>query len=197
MPNVYNASDKPAHQARAGDIYDFTVLRDIVLHPGLSREVSTKTMQGFTRYILSVYQSRGYGGIYVYIAAQAIQGEGRLQDGLLPVEVVEAKIGQVANKKKLDYFVELLNLNPDRYVSAVISRGSEPKSLALAYDVYESNPWHFFIQVDNSGTKERQWAPRVGMVNTNLTGTDDIPGSRTIVGAAIVDGNRLLPGLER
>ncbi|MHC4336692.1 MAG: ShlB/FhaC/HecB family hemolysin secretion/activation protein [Planctomycetota bacterium] len=81
--------------------------------------------------------------------------------------------GRVANKKKLDDFLNLLNLNPDRYVSAAVTRGAVPKSLAVRYDIYEANPWHAFIQVDNAGTKERQWNPRVGVINTNLLGIDD------------------------
>lgn len=206
LPLVYNTSDKPMQQAEPGDLYDFRSLCDIVLHPGQPREVSRRTMQGLAQYILSVYQGRGYAGIYVYIAAQAIQGGVRLQDEILPVEVVEAiiseikitsyntereqvekgvlrssvietwspvKVGRVVNKEALDYFVNLLNLNPDRHVSAVISRGSEPNTLTLGYDVYEADPWHYYIQVDNSGTEERQWAPRVGLANTNLTGIDD------------------------
>ena len=84
------------------------------------------------------------------------------------------KVGQVANQKELDEFVNLLNLNPDRYVSAVVTKGAEEKSLAVAYDIYEANPWHFFVQVDNSGTHEREWNPRVGVINTNLFGIDDI-----------------------
>ncbi len=83
------------------------------------------------------------------------------------------KTGQVIKQDKLDAFVNALNRNPDRYVSAVISRGSEPDTLALAYDVYEAKPWHYYVQVDDSGVKERQWAPRLGVVNTNLTGIDD------------------------
>ena len=83
------------------------------------------------------------------------------------------KPGEVANQKELDDFVNLLNQNPDRYVSAVVKRGAQPRSLALGYDVYEVSPWHFFIQADNSGTKDRQWTPRVGIVNTNLLGIDD------------------------
>ncbi|MHC4500912.1 MAG: ShlB/FhaC/HecB family hemolysin secretion/activation protein, partial [Planctomycetota bacterium] len=67
----------------------------------------------------------------------------------------------------------LLNLNPDRYVSAVISRGSEPNSLAVGYDLYEANPWHYYVQLDSAGANERQWAPRFGIINTNLTGKDD------------------------
>jgi len=83
------------------------------------------------------------------------------------------KTGKIANQKSLDYFVKLLNLNPDRYVSAVVSRGAEPNTLALQYDIYETSPWHYFIQVDNSGTHDRQWSPRLGLINTNLLGIDD------------------------
>ena len=83
------------------------------------------------------------------------------------------KEGQVGNHKKLDDFVNLLNLNPDRYVSAVVTQGDEPETLTVAYDIYETDPWHFFIQTDNSGTRDRQWTPRVGVVNTNVLGIDD------------------------
>lgn len=206
MPLVYNASDKPVQRADLGDLYDFRILHDIIAQPGQPRKVSRRTMQGFTQYILSVYQEKGYAGIYVYISAQAVRGDVELLDGVLPIEVVEAtvseisitaydangvktekgilkssvvkswsavKTGQVVKKKKLDDFVNLLNLNPDRYVSAVISRGSEPNTLAVEYDIHEANPWHYYIQVDNSGTKERQWAPRIGVINTNISGRDD------------------------
>ncbi len=83
------------------------------------------------------------------------------------------KEGQVGNQKKLDDFVNLLNLNPDRYVSAVVTQGDEPDTLTVAYDIYETDPWHYFIQVDNSGTRDRQWTPRVGVINTNVLGIDD------------------------
>jgi hemolysin activation/secretion protein len=178
LPQIYNASNKPIKQAEPGELYDLRSLHGIVLHPGQPREVSRRTLQGFTQYIISVYQDYCYAGIYVYIAAQAVQGSVRLQDRILPVEIVEAKIseinitsyntdreqvekgilrssvienwspvkiGQVVNKKELDYFVDLLNLNPDRHVSAVISRSSEPNTLALGYDIYEADPWHYWI----------------------------------------------------
>jgi len=83
------------------------------------------------------------------------------------------EIDQVASQKELDDFVNLLNLNPDRYVSAVVTSGAQEGSLAVAYDIYEASPWHWFIQADNSGTNERQWNPRVGLINTNLLGIDD------------------------
>ncbi|HUT30765.1 MAG TPA: ShlB/FhaC/HecB family hemolysin secretion/activation protein [Sedimentisphaerales bacterium] len=99
------------------------------------------------------------------------------EKGFLKDSVLESwspvKAGQVIHKKKLDEFVRLLNLSPDRYVSAVISGSADPNALKLSYDVYESNPWHWYLQVDNSGTKDRQWSPKVGVINTNLTGADD------------------------
>ena len=206
MPLIYNASAKPLKQAGSENLYDFRVLHEILLEPGEPRQVSTRTIQGFTRYIVSVYAKRNYAGIYVYVPAAAMVDGVNLKDDVLPIEILEAEVaavtvtqydvernkvekgylssdavkkwspvrsGQVGNQKKLDDFVNLLNLNPDRYVSAVVTQGAEPNTLAVAYDIYELNPWHYFIQADNSGTKDRQWAPRVGVMNTNLLGMDD------------------------
>ncbi|HEW79366.1 MAG TPA: ShlB/FhaC/HecB family hemolysin secretion/activation protein [Phycisphaerales bacterium] len=206
MPLIYNVSGKPLDQAESNYLYDFRTLHDIILQPGQPREVSTRTIQGFTQYILSVYQARNYAGIYVYVPAEALKDGKELQDEILAIEVLEAtvtdvtvksydpnqnevekgylrssavqkwspiKAGQVANKKELDDFVNLLNLNPDRYVSAVVTKGADPKSLAVEYDIYEADPWHYFLQIDNSGTRDRQWMPRVGLINTNLLGFDD------------------------
>jgi len=83
------------------------------------------------------------------------------------------KEGDVIRLKELDYFVKLLNLNPDRYVRHYVSRSNKPDALNLSYDIYETNPWHLYLQVDNAGTRDRQWAPRVALINTNLTGIDD------------------------
>ncbi len=205
LPLVYTVSETKGGVA-VEEIYDFRPLRDIIMEPGAEREVSLKTIQGFTKYLLSVYQQKGYAGIYVYVPADAVEGQTRLVNRILPVHVLEGRVakltierydfdrqerekgflkdsvleswspvqvGEPIQKQKLDNFLKLLNLNPDRYVSAVISRSAEPNTLNLTYDVYESNPWHWYIQVDNAGTKDRQWAPRLGVVNTNLTGIDD------------------------
>jgi hemolysin activation/secretion protein len=205
MPLIYNASDKPLDKAESDLLYDFRVLHDIILEPGQPRQVSARTVQGLTQYILSVYQKKNYAGIYVYVPSEAVKGK-ELKDEILPVTVLEATVidvtvktydpnqnptekgylnssavlnwsplkpGQVSNQKELDDFVNLLNLNPDRYVSAVVTKGAEPETLAVSYDIYEANPWHWFIQADNSGTDERQWNPRIGVINTNLFGIDD------------------------
>ncbi len=206
MPLIYNSVSRSLRRGESVYLYDFRTLRDIILNPGQPRQVSSRTIQGFTQYILSVYQNKNYGGVYVYVPADAVKGGMELENGILPIKIIEApvagvttrfydpnqnvkvkgylrdsfiqgwspvKVGQVANQKQLNDFVNLLNLDPDRYVSAVISKGAEPNSLFLRYDIYEANPWHYFIQVDNAGTEDRQWAPRLGLINTNLLGFDD------------------------
>ncbi|MBN2270650.1 MAG: hypothetical protein JXN61_08555 [Sedimentisphaerales bacterium] len=96
--------------------------------------------------------------------------KGVLKDSVLRSQV---KPGELIRKKRLDYSMNLLNLNPDRHINTVVSRSTEKNAVDLTYEVYEANPWHWYAQVDDSGTDKRQWAPRVGLVNTNLTGKDD------------------------
>lgn len=204
IPPVYNASLTEAIESEM--LYDLRPLQTIYAEPGTSREVSARTIQGLTLYILSVYQEHNYAGIYVYVPATAFEAGAELDQGILPIRILEAlvtevsssyfdvnnqpaeetylsikalegwspvKAGKVANQKKLDDYLNLLNLNPDRYVSAVVSQGPEENTLAVNYNVYEANPWHYFVQVDNSGTENIQWAPRFGVINTNLFGYDD------------------------
>ncbi len=205
MPLIFSASDLSVTKADSKDLYDFSELQNIMLMPGDVKQVSARTIQGFTQYILSLYQESNYAGIYVFVPADALEN-GELKNNVLLIEVLEAPVtdvdvktydkdqnvtekgylktkavqkwspvkpGEVANQKELDDFVNLLNLNPDRYVSAVVTKGSKPKSLAVAYDIYEVSPWHFYTQLDNSGTEDRRWRPRIGMINTNLFGYDD------------------------
>jgi hemolysin activation/secretion protein len=206
MPAVFNASGQTLSQADSQYLYDLRPIQEIVTMPGQPREVSLRTIQGLTQYILSVYQKNDYSGIYVYVPEGAIRNGNELVNGILPINILEAPVSEVrikyydterneveegylrrsalekwspvekdkvASQKELDYLVNLLNLNPDRHVSAVVSRGAEPNTLAIQYDVYETDPWHYFIQADNSGTSERQWAPRAGIINTDLLGIDD------------------------
>jgi hemolysin activation/secretion protein len=205
LPEAYIISTKRDDDTDK-EIYDFRVVIDLIRDPGEDRQVSLKTIQGLTKYILSVYQDKGYAGIYVYVPADAVMEGYKLADEILPIQIIEGRIAQISvdrydfdrnrreegflknsvieswspvregdviQKEKLDNFVRLLNLNPDRYISPVISRSSEPNALNLSYDVYETDPWHWYIQVDNAGTRDRQWSPRVGVVNTNLLGIDD------------------------
>jgi hemolysin activation/secretion protein len=98
--------------------------------------------------------------------------EGYLKESFLQ-EWTPTKVGEVGKQKELEDYINLLNLNPDRHIAAVVSRGPEPNTLAVGYNVYEANPWHWFAQIDNAGTEDRKYAPRVGLINTNLFGFDD------------------------
>ncbi len=206
MPDIYNASDQRLSEAAPEHLYDLRIIRQIIAEPGMPRQVSRRTIQGLTQYILSVYKDADYSGIYVYVPEGAIRNGITLVNQVLPINILEAPVSEVrikyydaerneveegylkrsalekwspvkrdkvAGQRALDYVVNLLNLNPDRHVSAIVSRGEEPNSLAIQYDVYETRPWHFFVQVDNSGTNDREWAPKFGVINTNLTGIDD------------------------
>jgi hemolysin activation/secretion protein len=219
MPLVYNGSDEPLLKAESQYLYDLRIIHDIISQPGLPRMISSRTIQGLTQYILSVYEDNHYAGIYVYVPEASVKDGVELVNGLLFIKVLESpiteakiefydadqnkvekgrlrrstiekwsplKMGELANRKALDDFVNLLNLNPDRYVAAIVSRGAEPNTLALEYNVYETDPWHYFIQLDNSGTKDRQWSPRIGLINTNLLGIDD---GLTVVCQAAADSS--------
>ncbi len=227
MPLIYNASDEPLLKAESQYLYDLRVIHDIISQPTLPRMISSRTIQGLTQYILSVYEDKHYAGVYVYVPEASIKDGVELVNELLFVKVLETpvteskveyydadqnkvekgylrrsaiekwsplKMGELANRKALDDFVNLLNLNPDRYVAAVVSRGAEPNTLVLGYNVYETDPWHYFIQLDNSGTKDRQWSPRIGLINTNLLGIDD--GFTAVYQAAVdsIDENYSLFG---
>ena len=205
LPEAYVVTTKEDGDT-VKEVYDFRAVIDIIREPGRDRQMSLRTIQGLTKYLLSVYQDKGYAGIYVYVPAEAVREGYKFVDEILPVQILEGRIAQISverydfernpreefylkdsvikswspvkegdviQKEKLDDFVRLLNLNPDRYISPVISRSSEPNALNLSYDVYEANPWHWYAQVDNAGTRDRQWSPRVGLVNTNLLGIDD------------------------
>jgi hemolysin activation/secretion protein len=204
-PATYNVSGKPLKAAPAEDLYDISAILALAAEPGSDREVTARAIQGFTRYILSEYQSRGYSGVYVFVPAETIVEGIELKDKTLVIRVVEAEVSQVGinlynvdkekkdksyldlqtmkqwspakegrmmNEKKLDDFMNQINLNPDKHLSAVISKG-EDKSLSVGYDLYERTPWHFYLQADSSGTEKRQWSPRVGIMNTDLTGRMD------------------------
>jgi hemolysin activation/secretion protein len=199
---IYNTSGLPLLEADSADLYDFRVLHEIIAMPGQSRQVSERTVLQLTRCILSVYKAKGYSGIYIEALQDGARlqddiltisiteasvtsitsnyftpdnertEEGYLKDSLLQ-EWTPVKVGEVGKQKELEDYVNLLNLNPDRYIAARVSKGVEPGTLAVNYDVYEANPWHWFLQMDNSGTKDRRYTPRIGLINTNLLGMDD------------------------
>ncbi|MEJ5260625.1 MAG: ShlB/FhaC/HecB family hemolysin secretion/activation protein [Anaerohalosphaeraceae bacterium] len=206
IPVVFDSTGRYQLPAEPAALYDFRDIRRLIAQPGEAGTVSARTIQGLTQYLLQVYQKHNYAGIYVYVPAEAFGPDGAIRQGILPIQILEARVqtvsrqsftpdlqpasrtylreglmeewspvksGTVLNQKKLNDFLGVMNLNPDRYVSALISKGTEPNALSVQYNVYEANPWHWFLQVDNSGTDDRKWAPRIGLIHTNALGFDD------------------------
>lgn len=94
------------------------------------------------------------------------------------------KSGDAVDKAKLDEYVYRLNRHPGRRVDVALSGATaSPSGSALdkAFDVNvdylinEGKPWTIYFQVANNGTDATQpWRQRVGFLNNNLTGNDDI-----------------------
>ena len=95
MPLIYNASTETLKMAESDNLYDFRALHDIILEPGQARQVSTRTIQGFTQYLLSVYQDKNYAGIYVYVPANTMREGRELQDEILLLKVIEAPVSAI------------------------------------------------------------------------------------------------------
>lgn len=207
VPAVFDASGKYKIPPEPSALYDFRQIHALLDDPSTPRDISARTMQGFTQYVLSQYKARGYSGIFVSVPPETLQA-GKLRNDVLLIDVTEGvvsstsisyydpegqpvpmeegylspsffekwspiQVGRVGKDKNLSRYINQLNLNPDRYISAVVSKGEEPETLAVNYNIYEANPWHWFIQVDNAGTEDRRYAPRLGLINTNLFGIDD------------------------
>ena len=98
MPEIFSASGQQPSEAEDQYLYDFRVIREIVARPGARRAVSVRTIQGLTQYILSVYRGEDYSGIYVYVPEGAIVNGTELVDGILPINVLEAPVGEVRIK---------------------------------------------------------------------------------------------------
>ena len=92
LPLVYNASQEPLSEAESESLYDLAVVHELINEPGQLRQISTRTIQGLTQYILSVYQSYDYAGVYVYVPAGAIKEGVELHDEFLVIKVLEANV---------------------------------------------------------------------------------------------------------
>lgn len=206
MPDTYSASGKSLKNAAPEDIYDLTSIRALAATPGEEHTITSRTIQGFTKYVVSLYHNRGIAGIFAGVPADQIEEGIRLKDQRLVIQVTEAvvskvsvnlynvdrekkdtsymdldifknwspvKPGSMLNEKKVDDFVEQINQNPDKNVTATVARAQDSNSLELSYDLYERTPWHFFVQADSSGDDKRAWSPKVGFINTDVTGRMD------------------------
>ncbi len=81
----------------------------------------------------------------------------------------------VLRKDLLDAYLFRLNRHPGRRVDIAVSSAEEPGTVTLDYLVAENKPWTIYGQVSNTGTKQTsEWRERVGFIDNQLTGHDDI-----------------------
>ncbi|NNM85429.1 MAG: ShlB/FhaC/HecB family hemolysin secretion/activation protein [Phycisphaerales bacterium] len=93
-----------------------------------------------------------------------------------PTASAKAGKSDLVNLNAINDYIYALDRQPGRQVSAVYS---PDKHLADAYDVnylvHEQRPWHVYFQLSNTGTSATNpWRERVGVIDNNLTGHDDI-----------------------
>lgn len=93
VPEVYNASRDG--RMESSNLYDLRPIQALAAAPGTTQSISARSIQGFTQYILSIYQNKQYAGIYVYVPSEAFEAENDLSQGILPVRILEAPVMKV------------------------------------------------------------------------------------------------------
>jgi hemolysin activation/secretion protein len=79
------------------------------------------------------------------------------------------------NQEAVNDYVDRLNRQPGRRVDVALSAADEPDQYTLDYLVNEVKPWYAYVQESNTGTPiTGQWRTRVGFVDNELSGNDDI-----------------------
>lgn len=92
-----------------------------------------------------------------------------------PVQTTREKSESLLNRRALDRYIDELDRQPGRQVSAAISPTKIPGEVALRYLVYQQKPWSAYFQLANIGTPQTNiWRETYGFTDTELTGNDDI-----------------------
>lgn len=85
--------------------------------------------------------------------------------------------GSLIRRDRLDDYVARLNRHPGRRVDVAVAPADadSPGDVLVDYLVNENNPWTFYAQLSNTGTRNTDpWRERLGFSNTQVTGNDDI-----------------------
>jgi len=83
--------------------------------------------------------------------------------------------GDILRIDQVNDYVDYLNRQPGRRVSATLSPTREPGGAYLDYLIAEDKPWALYFQGSNTGTNTTTpWRERFGYSNTQVTNNDDI-----------------------
>lgn len=92
-----------------------------------------------------------------------------------PVQPGGSAGGGLIRRDLLDEYALRLNRHPGRRVDVAVAPAENSGEAVLDFLVSESKPWSVYFQVSNTGTEQTsEWRERVGYVNNQLTGNDDI-----------------------
>ncbi len=101
-----------------------------------------------------------------------IQADSPLQPTTAPAATPTESL---LNRRALDNYIDALDRQPGRQVSAAISPSKVPGEVDLKYLVHQSKPWTAYFQLANTGTPQTNiWRETYGFTDTELTGNDDI-----------------------
>jgi hemolysin activation/secretion protein len=94
MPVIYN-------EPNTTNIYSFYKLERIAMKMDDVQKISLESMEGLTKYLVSLYEKKGLSGVYVYIPAESNEKKvPALKDGILTVIIKEALLSKV----NIDYY---------------------------------------------------------------------------------------------
>jgi len=83
--------------------------------------------------------------------------------------------GDTLRIDQVNDYVDYLNRQPGRRISATLSPTREPGGVYLDYLIAEDKPWALYFQGSNTGTNTTTpWRERFGYSNTQVTNCDDV-----------------------
>jgi hemolysin activation/secretion protein len=160
--------------------------------PVLNKSVSLAEIESVVTAMKALYRSRGFVAAFVYVPPQQVQ------DGLLKIEIMEGRLGEVKIAGEKYYSRNLLrkmfvskpgdilryeplrrdlarmNGTGDLEAKAVLEPGSLPGTTDVVLNIKERNPFRLSGDVSNSGTRATgEFRYGVAASHHNLTGRWD------------------------
>lgn len=160
--------------------------------PILNKTVSLAEIETVVTAMKAHYRSKGYVAAFVYIPPQQVQ------DGVLKIDILEGRFGELKITGNEKYSQNLLrkmfrskpgdilrfeplrrdmarmNASGDVQAKAVLEPGSVPGTTDVVLDVKERDPFHLSTEINNSGTRSTgEFRYGVSASHHNLTGRWD------------------------
>jgi len=173
--NMIESPENVKIEVRDFDLRNNTLVKTAylkkLLEGYINKMLSFKELQEACEVINNAYRKRGYFLTRAYLQAQEIK------DGVVVIEIVEAKLGVIkveggkyyrekfikqyfeplyrglVNQNRLLKTLLVLNDYPDLKVSALLEKGSEPYTVDITLKVEDKFPFHFSQTYNNTGSR--------------------------------------------